>query len=122
LTMPISSESAMAGLSSDQKLAAIMIPAVNPSEASSARRLTSLKKKTTAAPTAVSPQVKIPAASACQAGGHDAKVSNIDRHRIPSQHTWSREGCGGDSLEGALGLPSKEPWDFSPRDARASIV
>ena len=48
----------MAGASSDQKLAAIMTPAAKPSIASSSLRLTVLKKKTTAAPRAVTPQVK----------------------------------------------------------------
>src|SRR5512134_1761817 len=77
LTMPISSARAMAGLSNDQKLAAIMTPAVNPSEASSALGLTSLKKKTAPAPMAVSAHVKVVAASACQITGQVENVSSM---------------------------------------------
>ena len=80
LTMPISSERAMAGLSSDQKLAAIMTPAVKPSAASSALGLTSLKKKTAPAPMAVRPQVKIVAASACHTTGHVENASSMHRY------------------------------------------
>ena len=76
LTMPISSDNAMAGLSSDQKLAAIITPAVKPSALSRAFRLTSLKKKTAPAPTAVTPQVKSVAARACQTAGQAANPSS----------------------------------------------
>src|SRR5690606_39072962 len=84
--MPISSAIAMAGLSSDQKLAAIITPAVKPSAASSALRLTSLKKKTTAAPSAVTPHVKSVAARACQTGGHAANASSTPEHNMAPAH------------------------------------
>ncbi|TXT41710.1 MAG: hypothetical protein FD137_2673 [Spirochaetes bacterium] len=57
-TKPMDSESSMAGARRDQKLAAIMTPAANPSMASKTRRLMVLKKNTRAAPRAVRPQVK----------------------------------------------------------------
>ena len=71
--MPISSASAIDGASSDQKLAAIMTPAANPSDRSSSRRLTVLVKKTTDAPIAVTPQVKRLASSAWVTGDREAK-------------------------------------------------
>jgi hypothetical protein len=55
--IPISRASAIDGASSDQKLAAIMTPAANPSERSSSRRCTVFVKNTTAAPIAVTPHV-----------------------------------------------------------------
>src|SRR5688500_4651757 len=75
--MPISSDISIAGLSSDQKLAAIITPAVKPSAVSSALRLTSRKKNTAPAPRAVSPQVNVVAASACITGDHPANVSSM---------------------------------------------
>ena len=48
---------AMAGASSDQKLAAIMTPAARPSIRSSSLRLNVLVNRTGKAPTAVTPQV-----------------------------------------------------------------
>src|SRR5688572_3042818 len=80
LTMPISSARAMAGLSSDQKLAAIMTPAVKPRAASSALGLTSLKKKTAPAPMAVRAQVNVVAASACHTTGHVENVSSMQQY------------------------------------------
>src|SRR5688572_18526327 len=79
-TMPISSARAMAGLSNDQKLAAIMTPAVKPRAASSALGLTSWKKKTAPAPIAVNPQVKVVAESACHTTGHVENVSSMGRY------------------------------------------
>ncbi len=49
------SDISIAGASSDQKLAAIMIPAAKPSMAFSTRLLTVLKKNTPAAPTSGHP-------------------------------------------------------------------
>src|ERR671912_672390 len=80
LTMPISSARAMAGLSSDQNLAAIMTPAVKPRAASSALGLTSLKKKTAAAPMAVRAQVNVVAANACHTTGHVENVSSMQEY------------------------------------------
>ncbi len=53
----------MDGASSDQKLAAIMTPAANPIIASRRRWFTRRVKKTTDAPSAVTPQVNPPASS-----------------------------------------------------------
>lgn len=57
-------ESSMAGASSDQKLAAIITPAAKPSIPSSSLRGTFLVPRTSDAPRAVIPQVKIPASKA----------------------------------------------------------
>ncbi len=51
--LPFSSAIAIAGLSSDQKLAAIMMPAANPSMEFKIFLFMDLKKKTIAAPMAV---------------------------------------------------------------------
>src|SRR5688572_31670740 len=75
--IPISSDISIAGLSSDQKLAAIITPAVKPSAVSSALRLTSRKKNTAPAPRAVRPQVNVDAASACITGDQPANVSSM---------------------------------------------
>ena len=75
----------MAGLSNDQKLAAIMTRAVNPRAASSALRLTSLKKKTTPAPRAVRAQVKVVAASACHTTGQVENVSSMPSTTRPGR-------------------------------------
>jgi hypothetical protein len=72
-----SSERSMAGASSDQKLAAIMTPAANPSIASNSLRLTFLVPNTSAAPSAVIPHVNAVARSACTTGGSPAKASII---------------------------------------------
>ena len=58
----------MAGASSDQKLAAIITPAAMPSEASRYFREIRLVNTTGSAPSAVTPQVPIVAASACARG------------------------------------------------------
>ena len=65
---PLSLAMSMAGASSDQKEAAIITPAAKPSIASSTRRSTVLKRKTIAAPSAVTPQVKQVAIRASQTG------------------------------------------------------
>ena len=70
------SESSMAGARSDQKLAAIITPAANPSDRSSSRRLTCDVKKTVAAPSAVTPQVKSDATRACHTAGQAANDSS----------------------------------------------
>jgi hypothetical protein len=62
-------ESSIEGASSDQKLAAIMTPAANASIASSSLRSTCLVPNTSAAPSAVTPQVNVVARSACNTGG-----------------------------------------------------
>jgi hypothetical protein len=62
------SDISMAGESRDQKLAAIITPAANPSIASRTFLSSSLKKITRAAPAAVMNQVKSPAISACWTG------------------------------------------------------
>ena len=67
------SESSIAGARSDQKLAAIMTPAANPSIASSSLRGTFLVPNTSDAPSAVIPHVKHVARSACRTGGNPAK-------------------------------------------------
>ena len=67
----------MAGASSDQKLAAIMTPAANPSIASSSLRGTFLVPNTSAAPSAVIPHVKHVARSACTTGDNPVKRSII---------------------------------------------
>jgi hypothetical protein len=66
---------AMAGASKDQKLAAIITPAANPSIITSALRLTCLWKSTPAAPRAVSPQVNRVASKAWRIGLKLEKVS-----------------------------------------------
>ncbi len=58
----------IAGASSDQKLAAIITPAANPSIPSSIFLFMVLKKTTALAPKAVTNQVKHPATSACTTG------------------------------------------------------
>ena len=72
---PLPSDIAMAGASSDQKLAAIITPAAKPSMAFSRERLTLLVRKTVAAPAAVMPQVKMVARSAWIMG---LSVANVD--------------------------------------------
>ena len=62
------SDISIAGASSDQKLAAIMMPAAKPSMAFSTRLLTVLKKNTPAAPRAVIAHVKHVARSAARTG------------------------------------------------------
>jgi len=62
-------ESSMEGASSDQKLAAIMTPAAKASIASSSLRSMCLVPNTSAAPSAVTPQVNVVARSACNTGG-----------------------------------------------------
>jgi hypothetical protein len=64
----VSAAISMDGASSDQKLAAIITPAAKPSIPSRKRRLTSLKKNTTLAPSAVTNQVKQVARNACIMG------------------------------------------------------
>jgi hypothetical protein len=59
----------MDGASSDQKLAAIMTPAANASIASRSLRSTYLVPNTSAAPSAVTPQVNVVARNACNTGG-----------------------------------------------------
>jgi len=71
------SECSIAGANKDQKLAAIITPAANPSIPSRIFLLTSLKKNTRPAPAAVIPQVKRPAAKACSTGLQPSKNSNI---------------------------------------------
>lgn len=100
LIIPISSDDAIAGFNSDQKLAAIMTPAVNPSAASSVFRLTSRKKDTNPAPIAVRPQVKVAAARACQTAGQDAKVSSIG-----TKADYTKAGGLHDRL-----IPAKRFW------------
>ena len=56
---------AMAGDSSDQKLAAIITPPVNPRHISNTFLLLDLKKNTKVAPIAVKSQVNKPAINAC---------------------------------------------------------
>ena len=58
----------MAGDNSDQKLAAIITPPVNPSDASSTFRLLDLNRNTREAPNAVSPHVNSPAIKALVMG------------------------------------------------------
>lgn len=64
--MPSVPASSMAGESSDQKEAAVITPAAKPSMESSTVLLTSRKKNTSAAPSAVTDQVNMVASSACQ--------------------------------------------------------
>ena len=68
------SERSIAGRRSDQKLAAIITPAANPSIESSSLRLTFFVPKTSAAPAAVIPHVNNVAMSACKTGGKPAKA------------------------------------------------
>ena len=75
---PFSIASAIDGASSDQKLAAIITPAANPSERSSSRRLTEVVKNTTDAPSAVTPHVKRLATSAWVIGENPLK--NVSTH------------------------------------------
>jgi len=63
----------MDGAKSDQKLAAIMTPAANPSMASSSLRSTFFVPNTSDAPSAVNPHVKHVARRACTTGGSPAK-------------------------------------------------
>jgi hypothetical protein len=72
-----SAESDIEGARSDQKLAAIMTPAANPSIASSALRGTFFAPNTSAAPSAVSPHVNIVATSACTIGDRPERSSII---------------------------------------------
>jgi hypothetical protein len=65
----------MDGARSDQKLAAIMTPAANPSIASSSLRLTFFVPNTSAAPSAVNPHVKHVAMRACTTGDKPARES-----------------------------------------------
>ena len=74
---PISSDKSMAGASSDQKLAAVMTPAANPNMPSRYFFSTVLKKKTIAAPRAVTDQVKRVAKSAWVTGLKPESHSNI---------------------------------------------
>ena len=62
--MPSSSDMAMEGASSDQKLAAIITPAAKPSMTSRARREGWRARNTTAAPRAVTLHVNVVAISA----------------------------------------------------------
>ena len=62
------STAAIAGDKRDQKLAAIITPPVKPRAASKSFLLEDLKKKTNAAPNAVSIQVNRPAYNACNIG------------------------------------------------------
>ena len=64
----------MEGARSDQKLAAIMTPAANTSIASTSLRLTFLVPNTSAAPSAVTPQVHIVARNSCKTGGIPASA------------------------------------------------
>jgi hypothetical protein len=75
---PISSERAMAGASSDQKLAAIITPAAKPSIQSSTLRDMSRRQKTTAAPRAVISQVKQVASKAWRTGWKVENCSSMD--------------------------------------------
>jgi hypothetical protein len=68
-------DNSMEGARSDQKLAAIMTPAANASMASSNRRSTCLVPNTSAAPSAVTPQVNVVARSACNTGGIPTRAS-----------------------------------------------
>jgi hypothetical protein len=74
---PVASVRAMAGARSDQKEAAIITPAAKPSMPSRSLRLTVRKKKTQAAPAAVSSQVKRQAQKACSRTGSSAKASSM---------------------------------------------
>ena len=74
--IPISRASAIDGASSDQKLAAIITPAANPSDKSSSRRWTDLVKKTTDAPRAVTPHVKSVANKACVTGEYPERKAS----------------------------------------------
>lgn len=65
---PICPAMAIPGASNDQKLAAIITPAAKPSIESMNFRLTVFVKKTSAAPSAVTPHVKRVAISACLTG------------------------------------------------------
>jgi hypothetical protein len=67
----------IAGASKDQKLAAIITPAVNPSIKSMSFLFTCMVQNTTAAPKAVNPQVKQPPESACNIGSNDLKLLYI---------------------------------------------
>ena len=78
-----SAESDIDGARSDQKLAAIMTPAANPSIASSTLRGTFFVPNTSAAPSAVSPHVNMVASSACTIGDNPAKRS-ITSARLPA--------------------------------------
>jgi hypothetical protein len=72
-----SAESEIEGARSDQKLAAIMTPAANPSIASSTLRGTFFVPNTSAAPSAVSPHVNSVARSACTIGDRPERTSII---------------------------------------------
>ena len=67
-TCPISAAIAIPGASSDQKLAAIITPAAKPIIESMSLALTDRVKNTSAAPAAVTAQVKTVAISACSTG------------------------------------------------------
>ena len=67
----------IAGFNKDQKEAAIITPAENPSKQSIIFLFTFLKKKTTEAPNIVTNQVKIVAKSACITGDKHRKKSII---------------------------------------------
>ena len=74
---PFASAISIAGFSSDQKLAAIITPAANPSIELSTLLLIDLKKNTMAAPKAVTPQVKSVAKSARSTGFISSNESNF---------------------------------------------
>ena len=87
------SDISIAGASSDQKLAAIMMPAANPSMASSSRLLTSRVRKTPAAPSAVTPQVKRVARRACVTGA-SALNSMLSPRFVMVDASKYTVGCG----------------------------
>src|SRR5690606_6104461 len=74
----IFSDISMAGLRSDQKLAATITPPVKPSMGSSTPRFMVLKKKTSDAPIAVSNQVNVVAINAEYTGPISTKNFSID--------------------------------------------
>lgn len=82
--LPDESAISIAGISKDQTLAAIMTPAAKPSMPSNNFWLIFLKKKTAAAPSAVTNQVKQVAKKACMIGFKLMNHStNIDKPLPP---------------------------------------
>jgi hypothetical protein len=74
---PSSAHISAAGISRDQKDAAVITPAESPSIQSITHLFGLLKRKTAAAPAAVITHIKREAASACHTGASEQNKSNI---------------------------------------------